>query len=1122
MKKLLLPSLLSLSVLLSAQSDLKSIFKASRQFSEIVANGEAYFRDKHPDIPFYELTIGEHRDGEFVKFMRWRKFWSERLNEDGTLGDPSAYWRRQSREGSSRTPTNPYSNVAWTNISYENYITTQIGLGRTTSMAFHPSDAGTFYVGAAIGGIWKTTDGGQSYTPLGDALPFMPVSSIVVDQQNPNTLYIAVSDHVWYGPGSIGVYKSTNGGANWSPTALTIDIANDVRIYWMEADPNAPNTILAATENGLYRTTDGFATYSSVSSGGTFSVRYMPGNSNVVYAGKTNGAFLKSTDGGSTFTQITDFGSGNVLVEVTAQNTQKVFCRNGSTLHKSFDAGSTFPQSNVFTTSSEVFSFAPADEDIIISGNFECYRSDNGGTTFSVITHWLGNNSLPLIHVDQRNMFTNPLEPDEVYLCNDGGVYRYTVSSGVFTNLSDGLLITQFYDIAVAQTDPDVIGGGSQDNGNVFREAGGTWSQYAGTGDGMNQEIDPTNDGIRYWAYQNGGMRRWENGTNTNISPPGLNGNGAWETPFKLDPSDADRLICGYDAVYESLDNGDNWAAISNQFGGNLNELAIAPTNGERIYATNGGTLYVKNINDDNWTTKSLPNGGVSDIEVDFQNPDIVYVSVPGYSNGQKIYKSTDAGTSWINITGSLPNISVGALEMYEGTAGGVFIGSDAGVYYRDNDLTDWLEYGALPHTRVEDIEIQYSAQLIRVGTHGRGVLEAPIIVEACTPASPDSDNDGFCDFIDLCPGFDNTLIGEYCDDSDEFSEGEIYTSACLCEGGAAFLSYCSAAGSAGTGSDYINRVQLGAIDNSSGKTMYSDFRTTSTRMDHGEDYPIAVRLQATFSIDRVHVWIDYDRSGSFETTEAVPMGIAVSNISSGTVSVPLNAVKGATTMRVRVVYSETFDDPCGNAFGEVEDYTVFLDCVPGSTHGQCTLLPLEWLEFSVKPGGEGTAVLLWKTGYETDIDYFVIERSFDGRVFTSIGQQASLGNSQEETAYNFIDEEVKGAEAYYRIKAVDLDGTVSYSTVRSVNWQTSNGLEVTLYPNPATSVLYLSLATTNLSELSWDIQNLQGQVLQQGNYPTPITAEILELPLANLPAGAYLLRLRSPKGESKLTFVKE
>ncbi len=110
---------------------------------------------------------------------------------------------------------------------------------------------------------------------------------------------------------------------------------------------------------------------------------------------------------------------------------------------------------------------------------------------------------MPQIHVDQRNVFLNPLEPDAVYYCNDGGLYRYQISTDVFTNLSDGLAITQYYDIAVAQTDANVVGGGSQDNGNVFRDSNGNWRQYAPTGDGINQEIDPTDADTRYWATAN-------------------------------------------------------------------------------------------------------------------------------------------------------------------------------------------------------------------------------------------------------------------------------------------------------------------------------------------------------------------------------------------------------------------------------------------------------------------------------------------------------------------------------------------------------------------------------------------------------------------------------------------
>ena len=91
-------------------------------------------------------------------------------------------------------------NLEWTNISYTEDLGVQIGLGRTTSIAFHPTDTLTFYVAAPIGGVWKTTDGGKNYIPLGDELPYLAVSSILIDQENPDNIYIALGDHVWYGP----------------------------------------------------------------------------------------------------------------------------------------------------------------------------------------------------------------------------------------------------------------------------------------------------------------------------------------------------------------------------------------------------------------------------------------------------------------------------------------------------------------------------------------------------------------------------------------------------------------------------------------------------------------------------------------------------------------------------------------------------------------------------------------------------------------------------------------------------------------------------------------------------------------------------------------------------------
>ncbi|MEM9931081.1 MAG: GEVED domain-containing protein, partial [Bacteroidota bacterium] len=578
-------------------------------------------------------------------------------------------------------------------------------------------------------------------------------------------------------------------------------------------------------------------------------------------------------------------------------------------------------------------------------------------------------------------------------------------------NLSDGLAITQYYDIAVAQTDANVVGGGSQDNGNVFRDENGNWRQYAPTGDGMNQEIDPTDAGTRFWAYQFGSLHRWRNGFNRFVKPPAVNYDGAWETPFKLDPSNADRLVVGYRRVYESFNQGNTWNVISGDLAGgaNLNELAIAPTNGERIYVTRGATLYVKNVNNDNWVTRNLP-GSISDIEVDPDDMDKVYVSVPGFSTGQKVFVSEDAGASWTNISGSLPNISVGALELFHDAPGGVFIGTDAGVFYRDDQVEDWLEYGSLPHTRVEDIEIQYAAGLIRVGTHGRGVLEAATQIIVCTESAPDEDNDGTCDTFDGCPNFDNGLIGSPCDDGDAFSSGEAFDLNCGCSGGQANLDYCAGEGSDGTGADYISFVSLNGVEHGSGQSNYSDFRSIVIPVNIGETYTLTASFNFAFDIDRFHAWADWNRDGVFSSEEYIGMSVPAGNTSTGQLMVPISTLEGATTLRVRGVYSTDFDDPCGSAFGEVEDYTLSVKCVTNCS------LPVDWMGFTARGIAKQTALLEWVTANEREVQEFRVERSVNGRDFQVVQTLAARNTSNG--SYEVIDEEVPVNLAYYRIAA--------------------------------------------------------------------------------------------------------
>lgn len=716
---------------ISSKIFLEELFQSDKPFAEIIEEADAHFISKYPNVSFAALCIGEHRDGAFVKYQRWQSFWKNHLNPDGTLGD---FTKVKDSDGKRKQvfATNCDDSdvtVEWTNVNYDSNMGYQIDQGRTSAIAFHPNDPNTYYVGASWGGLWKTTDGGASHSIINDDLPLAAISGIVIDPSNPDNIAIALSDIIWYGVAGIGIYVSNDGGDSFTATDISWELNDDVRVYYMDQDPNNGDHIMFACSEGLYKTEDFFETSTLVQTGNMRHVTYSQTTPDLVFAGGSSGQFYKSTDGGDNFDLTNDFGSGQVRIAVSIlEGSEHVAVTSGSALNVSEDNGETF-LSRTLPESNMVVAFAPSSETVLQVGNFEVHRSDNFGESFYPITQWLGNDGLPFIHVDQRNVFVNPLQEDYVYFCNDGGVFRYNTATETFANLSRDLLITQYYDIAVSQTESMVLGGGSQDNGNIFRDSDGSWDAYAGTGDGMGQEIDPSDAGVRYWSYQFGGMNRWENGGNTGIAPDGQGGNGAWETPFKLDPNNSDRLFAAFNSVYASDDNGDSWYTIGNTVSpsSDLEQLAIAPSNSERVYASRGNKLYVKDLDSDDWDQRNTPSGqSITDLEVDFLDENTIYISYGGYADGKKIYKSEDAGQNWTNITANLPNLPFLSLELHYNLPGGVFVGSYGAVYYIDENSEEWKKYGCLPYTSINDIEIQYQSNKIFVGTHGRGIFEAP------------------------------------------------------------------------------------------------------------------------------------------------------------------------------------------------------------------------------------------------------------------------------------------------------------------------------------------------------------------------------------------------------------
>jgi hypothetical protein len=241
----------------------------------------------------------------------------------------------------------------------------------------------------------------------------------------------------------------------------------------------------------------------------------------------------------------------------------------------------------------------------------------------------------------------------------------------------------------------------------------------------MGCAIDFTNPNVVYGAIQFGNpIYKSTNGGNsiTNLNPPE---SGEWVTPLQLDPNDHTRLLVGYSKLYEYTGS---WNALTTyNFGGELNQIEVAPSNSMVIYFAKGNNLYkTTNGGASVIQLSGLPGQTITDIEVHNTDQNTLWVTFGGWSNGTKVYKSTNGGSSWTNISAGLPNIPVNCVVYQHNSNGGIYIGNDIGVYYYDETVGVWDDFFKnLPRTIVNDLVINHFGSKITAGTYGRGVWQS-------------------------------------------------------------------------------------------------------------------------------------------------------------------------------------------------------------------------------------------------------------------------------------------------------------------------------------------------------------------------------------------------------------
>ncbi|HEX7358229.1 MAG TPA: T9SS type A sorting domain-containing protein, partial [Ignavibacteriaceae bacterium] len=408
-------------------------------------------------------------------------------------------------------------------------------------------------------------------------------------------------------------------------------------------------------------------------------------------------------------------------------------------LYKSTDFGATW---STLTTSSEFqnqggqawydlyLRVNPKNHLKVYVGTIDVYRSTDG-INFTNITNGYSGGS---VHVDQHYLFFHPTLENTFIVCNDGGIWKTTDNGNSFTNLNQNLTLTQFYRIAASPFTPSRILGGTQDNGTQQTYSSLNWAAAYG-GDGGEVCFNPFNANFIIGETQNGGLFRTTNGgSNWSGASNGINTgeNVAWVAPILSHPVTSGTFYTGRQRVYRSTDNGGSWSAISANVNGAsaIREMAISKSNPSILFASSGSLIFKSTDAGVTWSnvTSGLPSRTITSVNIYPTDENLIFLTFSGFGAG-KVYKSSNGGSSWVSISGNLPDTPINDIFIYPNNPGNpntFFVATDIGIFLTENDGTNWFEISNnLPNTVVMHLDYSESNQMLRAGTHGRGVYEA-------------------------------------------------------------------------------------------------------------------------------------------------------------------------------------------------------------------------------------------------------------------------------------------------------------------------------------------------------------------------------------------------------------
>ncbi len=727
----------------------------------------------HNFIKAYDLEASksEKKLPGWKQYKRWEYFWEQRLGKSGELISTEIavqiYNEAQKFYNDNKIGSRTQA-AQWVNMG-PNLHSNIAGHGRVNIVRINPSNDNDLWIGTAGGGVWRSQNGGVTWTnfPFTEFLS-LGVSDIAISPTNPQVIYVSTGDFdgmssTLYDAYSVGIIKTTNSGNTWEFTSAQYELDRNVFFSRLLIDPNNPDIVVAGSTSGIYKTTDGGATWSNTLQSGAISdIEYFPADYDNMYATlfsrNGNAGFYKSTNAGTSWQFVESFADANrIAITVSPANPDKMYAllshtNNGYHSFMVLDrqASDEFVVQSSISTVGNLLGWGtgssndeggqgfydlciaanPNNENDIYIGGINIWRSTTGGRTWALNAHQWGAQGKPYVHADQHDLLFSP-NGDRLYSANDGGM-DYTSNGGSsWRSISEGIEASQFYRLGGSAQNSNLIYAGAQDNG-TSRYLNGNWVSASG-GDGMEAVVDPNNQDRAYVSSQLGNIRRRDPNTGQFRSMLSVNivgENASWLTPYLVHEVKSNRVYAGYINVWlhENYGADNNWTKISNFSTQNtLRTLAISPKNENYIYTATWNTMNATTNGGNTWEIILSSNSSITYI---FPHPTMqerVYITKSGFVEGDKVYMYD--GTNWHNLSGNLPNVPVNCVVYQKDSPDRIYAGTDIGVFYSDYNSSFWMPYGeGLPNVVVSELEINYNSRKLRASTYGRSLWETDLL----------------------------------------------------------------------------------------------------------------------------------------------------------------------------------------------------------------------------------------------------------------------------------------------------------------------------------------------------------------------------------------------------------